>query len=85
MDKHSEDNIVSHTKYLTKKIDCSFVVRPINKNLVTKIISNLKESHNRGHDQLSNMVVKLISSHTGKSLLVTLIIKQSIYIGIFPR
>ena len=51
-------------------------------NLVTKIISNLKSSHSRGHDQLSNMVVKLISSHIGKSL--TLIINQSLYTGIFP-
>ena len=42
----------------------------------------MKPSHSRGHDQLSNMVVKLISSHTGKSL--TLIINQSLYTGIFP-
>ena len=82
LDRHSEDNIVSYKKYLTKKIDCSFVFRPIDENLVVQIISNLKSSHSRGHDQLSNMVVKLISSHIGKSL--TLIITQSLYTGIFP-
>ena len=82
LDRHSEDNIVSYKKYLTKKIDCSFVFRPIDENLVAKKISNLKSSHSRGHDQLSNMVVKLISSHIGKSL--TLIINQSLYTGIFP-
>ena len=82
LDRHSEDKIVSYQKYLTKKSDCSFVSRPFDKILVTKIISNLKPSHSRGHDQLSNMVVKLISSHTGKSL--TLIINQSLYTGIFP-
>ena len=81
MDRHSEDNIVASKKYLTKKIDCSFVFRPIDENLVTKTISNLKSSHSRGHDQLSNMVVKLISSHIGKSL--TLSINQSLYTGIF--
>ena len=42
----------------------------------------MKSSYSRGHDQLSNMVVKLISLHIGKSL--TLIINQSLYTGIFP-
>ena len=41
----------------------------------------MKASYSRGHDQLSNMVVKLIYSHIGKSL--TLIINQSLYTGIF--
>ena len=44
LDRHSEDIIVSYKKYLTKKIDCSFVFRPIDENLVAKIISNLKSS-----------------------------------------
>ena len=82
LDRHSEDNMISYKNYLTKKIDCSLVFRPIDENLVTKIISNLKSSHCCSHDQLSNMVIKLISSHIGKSL--TLIFNKSLYTDIFP-
>ena len=42
----------------------------------------MKSSHSRGHDQLSNMVVKLISSHIGKSLALN--INKSSYTVIFP-
>ena len=82
LDRHSEDNMISNKNYLTKKIDCSLVFRPIDENLVTKIISNLRSSHCCSHDQLSNMVIILISSHIGKSL--TLIFNKSLYTDIFP-
>ena len=73
----------SYKDYLKKKIESNFVFDTVDNTYVLKLIQNLKSKPSFGHDGLSSIMLKEISSSI--SPILTCIINQSLCTGIFPE
>ena len=72
----------SYKDFLTKVIHSEFSFSLINESLVKKILQNLKPKTSFGHDEISTKLLKSISNVITPVL--TIIINQSLFTGIFP-
>ena len=73
----------SYKDYLKKKIESNFVFDTVDNTYVLKLIQNLKSKPSFGHDGLSSIMLKEVSSSI--SPILTCIINQSLCTGIFPE
>jgi hypothetical protein len=73
---------VSHHRYLTRRILCSFKFDLVTEDNVLKIINSLQLKNSYGHDGISVRILKGIAPSILKA--ITLIINQSLITGIFP-
>ena len=72
----------SFEEYLTTPTQGVFEFKPVNKEIVLKVIESLKAKTSCGVDGLSNKLLKLIKHEIIDIL--TVIINQSLHTGIFP-
>ncbi len=80
LDTHEES---SFSDYLTENIQSNFQFSIITDDMTKNIISNMKDSHSRGHDGINTELLKLIRSDICSS--ITVIVNQCLTTGIFPN
>ena len=72
----------NYTDYLNRNVLSNFEFHEINDDITKKIIHELKSSRSSGHDGLNSELLKLISNDISNA--ITIIVNQSIKLGIFP-
>ena len=73
---------VSYKQYLTNPTDARFRFEEVSVDTTMQLISKLKSKDTKGHDLISNNLLKAIKHEIVKSF--TFIINQSLKTGIFP-
>ena len=81
-DKIPQPADLSYRDYLNKNINSRFTFEPVHLDDVIKIVQNLKTKASCGYDGLSTKILKYISLDV--SPVLTVIINQSLFTGIFP-
>ena len=81
LEKNNNVN-VSYKQYLTNPTDARFQFEEVSVDTTTQLISKLKSKDTKGHDLISNNLLKAIKHEIVKPL--TFIINQSLKTGTFP-
>ena len=72
----------SYENYLNTPTVTSFSFQPIDNIVTLQLLSKLTATHSCGHDNISSTVLKYISNEISEC--ITLIVNQSIKLGIYP-
>ena len=81
LEKNNNVN-VSYKQYFTNPTDARLQFEEVSVDTTVQLISNLKSKDTKGHDLISNNLLKAITHEIVKSL--TFIINQSLKTGAFP-